>query len=82
MDKTFLEQQKNLTLERLESFEDRDTPERKAVAVISDYLSSLLHPEDFTDAQGEDLRKLALEYGYKEGTDFSRWTPTLPIPEK
>jgi len=80
MDKTFLEQQKNLALQRLESFGDTDTPEKKVVVVVSEYLSSLLHPEGFTDAQKEDLRKLALEYGYKEDTDFSKWTSVLPGP--
>ena len=80
MDKTFLEIQKNLALQRLESFGDTDTPEKKVVVVVSEYLSSLLRPEDFTDAQKEDLRKLALECGYKEDTDFSKWTPALPVP--
>lgn len=78
MDKTFLEQQKTLALQRLESFGDKDGEEKQAVAIASEYLSSLLHPENFTDAQKEDLRKLALEFGYKEDTDFSKWTPTLP----
>ena len=76
MDKTFLEEQKNLALRRLESLEDKDEPEKKAVAIVSEYLSSLLHPENFADAQKEDLRKLALEFGYKEDTDFSKWTST------
>lgn len=78
MDKTFLEQQKNLAVQRLEGFGDKDVPEKKAIAVVSEYLSSLLNPEGFTDAQKEDLRKLALEYGYKEDTGFSKWTPVLP----
>ena len=77
MDKTFLEEQKNLALRRLESLEDKDEPEKKAVAIVSEYLSSLLHPENFADAQKEDLRKLALEFGYKEDTDFSKWAPIL-----
>ena len=78
MDKTFLEQQKKLVLQRLEGFGDKDAPEKKAVAIVSEYLSSLLNPEGFTDAQKEDLRKLALEYGYKEDTDFSKWTLVIP----
>ena len=80
MDKTFLEQQKKLALQRLEGFGDKDVPEKKAVAIVSEYLSSLLNPEGFTDAQKEDLRKLALEYGYKEDTDFNKWVPVLPGP--
>ena len=64
MDKTFLEQQKNLALQRLEGFGDKDAPEKKAVAIVFEYLSSLLHPKDFTYVQKEDLRKLALEFGY------------------
>ena len=81
MDKTFLEQQRTLALQRLESFGDKDASKKRAVAVISEYLSSLLNPESFTDAQKEDLRKLALEYDYKEDTDFSKWIPALPEPE-
>lgn len=78
MDKTFIEEQRNLVLQRLEDFASKDAAEKKAVAIVLDYLSSLLYPERFTDAQREDLRKLALEYGYREDTDFSKWTPILP----
>ena len=78
MDKTFLEQKKTLALQRLESFRDKDGEEKQAVVMAHEYLSSLLHPENFTDAQKEDLRKLALEFGYKEDTNFSEWTPTFP----
>ncbi|MBI4136263.1 MAG: hypothetical protein HY481_01810 [Candidatus Vogelbacteria bacterium] len=78
MNKTFLEKQKNLALQRLESFKDNNEPGKKAIAIVSEYLSSLLYSENFTDAQKEDLRKLALEFGYKEDTDFSKWTPTFP----
>ncbi|OHA44247.1 MAG: hypothetical protein A3G04_01780 [Candidatus Taylorbacteria bacterium RIFCSPLOWO2_12_FULL_44_9] len=82
MDKTIIEKQKNLALQRLEKLGDKDESEKKAVAIVSEYLSSLLHPEAFTDVQKDDLRKLALEFGYKEDTDFNKWTPTLSVTAK
>jgi len=77
MDKTYLEEQKKLAAQRLEDLGGKDVPEKKVIAVISEYLSSLLYPENFTDAQREDLRKLALEFGYEEDSDFSKWTSIL-----
>lgn len=79
MNRPFIEQQKALALQRLERFGDKDGPEKEAVAIVSGYLSSLLYPENFTDAQKEDLRKLALEVGYKEDTDFTKWVPKVPV---
>ena len=76
MDKIFLKEQEKLALRRLESIANDGEPERKATAIVSGYLSSLLYPERFTDIQKEDLRRLALEFGYREATDFSTWIPT------
>lgn len=76
MDKTFLEHQKNLALQHLEKLGAVDGREKEAVSIVSEYLSSLLHPESFTDAQKEDLRKLALELEFQENTSFEEWTKT------
>jgi|GEM_PF-2412119 len=78
MNKEFIEQQKTLVLQRLEALKDTDAKSKQELNIIAGYLSSLLHPEKYTDADKEDLRKLALELGYKEDTDFAVWeaTPT------
>ena len=73
MDRNFLEKQRNLALQRLKELEDKGDEKKKAVVIVSEYLSSLLNPDNFTDAQKEDLRKLALELGYKEDTAFFEW---------
>lgn len=74
MNKDFLEKQKNVALEQLKILENTgDSQREKKVSIISQYLLSILTPESFSDAQKEDLRKLALELGYKEDVDFSRW---------
>lgn len=82
MDKTFIEQQKNLAKQRLEEFGEKKGQEKQATATVYEYMLSLLNSENFTDAEREDLRKLALEFGYSEDTDFSKWTPTFPTSEK
>lgn len=73
MDKDFLKKQKDLVLQRLEALGDETTEKKRELTIVSEYLSSLLHPEKYTEAEKEDLRKLALELGYKEDTDFSAW---------
>ena len=78
MNKDFVEQQKTLVLQRLEALGDADASKKRELTVVSEYLSSLLHPEKYTEAQMEDLRKLALELEYKEDTDFTAWEASAP----
>lgn len=80
MDKTFIEQQKNLALQHLMGYEEQDVKEKKAVSIVVEYLSSLLNPENYAEDQREDLRKLALELSYQEDTDFNKWVKSLPFP--
>lgn len=77
MDKTFLEHQKNLASQHLEKLVGTEGKEKEAVSIVSEYLSSLLHSENFTEAQKEDLRKLALELEFQESTSFEEWIKTL-----
>lgn len=73
MNKEFIEQQKTLVSQRLETLGETDAQKKRQLTVVSEYLSSLLHPEKYIEADKEDLRKLALEFGYKEDTDFTAW---------
>lgn len=79
MNKDFIEQQKTLVLQRLEALGETEAQKKRQLTIVSEYLSSLLHPEKYTEADKEDLRKLALELGYKEDTDFTAWD-TAPSP--
>lgn len=77
MNKDFIKQQKTASLQQLEQIKDSQEGEKKKdMSIISQYLSSLLEPEKFNDAQKEDLRKLALELKYKEDTEFTEWHKT------
>ena len=73
MNKEFMEQQKTLVSQRLEALGDADAQKKRELTVVSEYISSLLHPENYSDADKEDIRKLALELGYEENTDFAAW---------
>lgn len=73
MNEIFIEQQKALALQYLESGSEKDEEKIKAIAIVVEYLSSLLDHDKYTEAEREDLRKLALEVGYKDDTDFNRW---------
>lgn len=77
MNKDFVERQKTLVSQRLEEVKDENTREKRELTIIAEYLSSLLHPENYTEAQTEDLRKLALELEYKEDTEFTAWEATV-----
>ena len=81
MNKGFIEQQKKLALEHFKSYGKSDSKGKKAVLVVLEYLSSLLNTEDYTENQREDLRKLALEFGYKEDTIFDKWILNIPFQE-
>jgi inorganic pyrophosphatase len=76
MNKAYFEEQKNKATEYLQSLQTDDEKKQK-ISIISQYISSLLAPEAFTQAQNEDLRKLALEVGYQEDTLFADWIKTL-----
>lgn len=85
MDKSFIdfiEQQKTLAQQYLEGLGTEKAKEKKAASIVVGYLSSLLNPENYTDAQKEDLRKLALELSYQEDTDFNKWVENIPFPEE
>lgn len=77
MDTLFLEAQKNKAVLYLEKLGDTDSDEKNKVAIVSQYISSLLEPGTFTDAEREDIRKLALELGYEAEIDFDAWLKTL-----
>jgi hypothetical protein len=81
MNKDFLEQQKALVLQRLEALGDADAQGKRELTIVSEYLSSLLHPENYPEADKEDLRKLALELDYKDDTDFAVWETTPRVVE-
>ncbi|KKW22678.1 MAG: hypothetical protein UY67_C0038G0007 [Candidatus Kaiserbacteria bacterium GW2011_GWA2_52_12] len=70
MNTDLLKEQIKKVSEYLESAEGET---KQKISIISQYLSSLLEPEKFTDIQREDLRKLALELGYQEDTSFEKW---------
>lgn len=78
MDRDFVQQQKSLVLQRLEALSDGEVQKKSELTIVSEYLSSLLQSEKYTEAEKEDLRKLALELGYQEDTDFTEWEATSP----
>jgi len=41
--------------------------------IIRNFVISLIRPEEFSDIQREDLRKLAKELNYEATTGFSQW---------
>ena len=77
MDKVFIQEQKTKTIRNLEPLEQDKGHIKQALVIVSEYLSSLLNPEEFTEDQREDLRKLALELGYTEDTKFDVWFSKL-----
>ncbi len=70
MNRDFIEKQKKDAQQKLESVE---SVEKQRISIVFQYLTSLLEPEKYTEADREDLRKLALELGFKEDTVFSEW---------
>lgn len=70
MNKDFIEKQKKDAQQKLEGVEG---VEKQRISIIFQYLTSLLESEKYTKADREDLRKLALELGFKEDTVFSEW---------
>lgn len=81
MDNAFLEDQKKKADTYLEQPSASDTEQKRKVAIVSQYISSLLTPDSFTDAEREDSRKLALELEYQEDTDFDEWLMSVPTEE-
>lgn len=81
MDIAFLEDQKKKADAYLEHPAISDTEQKRKVAIVSQYISSLLTPDSFTDAEREDSRKLALELEYQEDTDFDEWLMSVPTEE-
>jgi hypothetical protein len=73
MNKDFIEKQKKDAQQKLENVEG---PEKQKMTIVFQYLSSLLEPEKYIEADREDLRKLALELGFKENTVFDDWVKT------
>ena len=73
MNQPFLTEQKNLALKELEAISGSENQRKERISIVIQYLTSLLEPESFTEAQREDLRKLALELSFKEDTLFSDW---------
>lgn len=78
MNEDFIKQQQAIASERLSKLIEAESDKNRKVSIVFQYLSSLLDLDDFTDAQKEDLRKLALELGYKEDIDFETWFAGLP----
>lgn len=81
MDIAFLGDQKKKADAYLEQSSISDAEQKRKVAVVSQYISSLLTPDSFTDAEREDIRKLALELEYQEDTDFDVWLTSVPVEE-
>ncbi len=81
MDIAFLEDQKKKADAYLEQSSISDTEQKRKVAIVFQYISSLLTPDSFTDAEREDIRKLALELEYQEDTDFDMWLKSVPTEE-
>ncbi len=69
MNKDFLESQMTLASQRLGEVDGESTQLKQELSIVTEDLSSLLHPENYPESQKEDLRKLALELGYEESTD-------------
>ncbi len=70
MNRDFIEKQRKNAQQKLESVEG---VEKQRISIVFQYLTSLLEPEKYTEADREDLRKLALELGFKDDTIFSEW---------
>lgn len=79
MNKKFVQQQKEQVLRKLSTLKGPETQEKRQLFVLSQFLSSLLNPEGFTENEREDLRKLALELGYKEDSSFVDWKSLAEI---
>ncbi len=82
MNTGFLEEQKKKADAYLEKSLASDAEQKRKVAIVSQYISSLLTPDTFTNDESEDIRKLALELGYEESTDFDIWLKSAPSADE
>lgn len=73
MNREFIQKQRDIAIEVFKTCGEGGSQKRKAISVVIVYLSSILNPDDYTEDQIEDIRKLALELGYTEETDFNKW---------
>jgi uncharacterized protein YfkK (UPF0435 family) len=73
MSPRLLKKQKVQALKYLERLIAQKDPDLPATTIVSVYLSSLLEPEKYSAAKREDLRKLALEFGYTSKMSFQKW---------
>lgn len=51
--------------------EDKDLENK--LQIVRSFVLSLLRPEEFSDIQREDFRRLAQELGYDANTNFADW---------
>lgn len=82
MNQDFIKEQKELALKEIEKLGNTEGQKKQQLSVVFQFLSSLLEPEEFTEAEKEDLRKLALEMSFEENTKFEDWCSTLEAKQK
>ncbi len=73
MSKTNLKEELGTVLNVLKHEESYNKEIIEKIEIIYNYISSLLEPNKYNKHEIENLRRLSLELGYKEGVDFSSW---------